>query len=569
MSVDALRRAITPLFSMSVAALITAGGALTLPPAATWALADTQARRSGEGEAMLQAETDLTALRMDDIIARLADGRVTSEALVEAYLARIAALDRRADGLALNSVLTLNPDAAAIARERDRDRALGLIRGPLHGVPILIKDNIETADPIPTTAGSTALAANENGRDAPVVAGLRAAGAIILGKTNLSQWANFRSTESISGWSALGGQVRNPYALSRSPCGSSSGSGVAARMGFAAGTVGTETNGSIMCPSSMNGIVGVKPTVGLVPRTHIVPISSSQDTAGPMTRSVTGAAHMLTAMAGSDPEDPATAEAGLHATDYAAALTGKGLEGKRVGVLRFALSEDPRLAAVFEGALETVKAAGAETVDIEEFDVPDSFWGQAFTVLRAEFKATVNAYLATTGDGVTARSLEALIAHNAAHGERELALFDQDIFEQSLEAPSLNEAAYVEARNTIRRLSRQEGVLRLMKEHDVDLLIAPSRPPSFMIDVVHGDQYPGGVGADWLAAIAGTPNVTVPMGMIKGLPVGLSFMGAPWSEALLLDAAYTFEQGHEPIPAPTLAPTLHGLPGIAGAVDPR
>ncbi len=509
---------------------------------------------------------DPTTLDLPDVIAALESGVTSSEALVEAYLARINAFDDA--GPRLNAVLSLNPDALAIARERDRDRAAGLIRGRMHGVPVLLKDNIETADPLPTTAGSLALAANVNRRDSPLAAGLRAAGAIILGKTNLSEWANFRSTDSISGWSAMGGQVRNPYALSRSACGSSSGSGVSAVMGFAAGTVGTETNGSILCPSSMNGVVGVKPTVGLVSRSHIVPISSSQDTAGPMTRSVRGAAIMLTAMAGSDANDPATAESDARRTDYAAALTGRGLTGKRVGVMRFAQGDDPRLIARFDAAIETLRAAGAETVEIEAFEPPDTLWGKAFLVLKAEFKATLNAYLASTTDAVTVRSLEDLMAFNTANASRELALFDQDILEQSAQAPDLDTNEYREAVATIQMETRQNGILKLLKDHDLDLLIAPSRPPSFMIDVIHGDQYPGGTGADWMAAMAGYPNVTVPMGLVAGLPVGLSFMGPAWSEAMLLDAAYTYEQARPSIARPTLAPNLSKQPGIAEALDP-
>ncbi|MGF1455456.1 MAG: amidase [Alphaproteobacteria bacterium] len=509
---------------------------------------------------------DLAILDLPGVIAALESGSVTSEALVAAYLMRIRTYDDA--GPRLNAVLSLNPDALAIARERDRDRAAGLVRGRLHGVPVLLKDNIETADPMPTTAGSLALAQNVNRRDAPLAAGLRAAGAIILGKTNLSEWANFRSTDSISGWSAVGGQTRNPYALARSACGSSSGSGVAASMGFAAGAVGTETNGSILCPSSMNGVVGVKPTVGLVSRSHIVPISSSQDTAGPMTRTVTGAAILLTAMAGSDGNDPATAEADARRTDYAAALTGKGLQGKRLGVLRFAQGDDPRLIALFDEAIAVMEAAGAETVEIEAFEPPDALWGKAFLVLKAEFKATLNAYLAGTTDAVTVRSLNDLMAFNTEHSTRELVLFDQDILEQSSAAPALDTEDYRDALATVRSATRTNGILALLKEHDVDLLVAPSRPPSFMIDVVHGDQYPGGTGADWMAAMAGYPNVTVPMGLLAGLPVGVSFMGPAWSEVLLLDAALAYEQGRDALAPPSLAPSIAVRPAIADAVDP-
>lgn len=527
---------------------------------------DTPAQAQSDEPMVVPAPEDITSWEMGKVSEGLQSGRITSVELVTAYGARIAAFDRK--GPRLNSVIALNPQAMEIARERDAERKRGETRGPLHGIPILVKDNIETADPLPTTAGSTALLNNRNDRDAPVIARLRAAGAIILGKTNLSQWANFRSTDSISGWSSVGGQVRNPYSIDRNACGSSSGSGTAARAGFAAGALGTETNGSVICPSSMTGLVGVKPTVGLVSRTHIVPISSSQDTAGPMTRSVKGAALLLSAMAGSDPADPVTAEADAKAQDYVEALDAEALKGKRVGVLRFAVGKNPRMKTLFDSALEIIREAGAETVDIAEFEPPEGFRDQAFLVLKAEFKATLNAYLATTTEAVTTRTLKDLIAYNTAQSDRELPLFGQEIFEQSEKAPALEDDEYREAVTAIQTATRENGIERMLSENEVDLLIAPSTAPAFLIEVVHGDQYPSGTGAGWMAAIAGTPHVSVPMGLIQGLPVGLSFMGPKWSEAELLAAAFAYESRREPLPTPRFLPSLAEMPAIGAALDP-
>ena len=444
-------------------------------------------------------------------------------------LERIEALNPR-----LNAVIAVDPTALDQARALDRDAA----RGPLFGMPILIKDNIETAGPLPTTAGSLALADNVTGRDAPLVARLRAAGAVILGKANLSEWANIRSSDSISGWSALGGQTRNPYALNRNPCGSSSGSAVAVAAGMAPAAIGTETDGSVTCPAAVNGIVGFKPTVGLVSRTHVVPISHSQDTPGPMTLTVRDAALVMNAIAGSDPADPATAEADARREDYTARLRPDALRGVRLGVTRFASGFGTDEA--FEAALATLRAQGAELVEIREFPGRGDISRNELVVLLAELRHDLNAYLATLPPNVATRTLADLIAFNRAHQDVEMPLFGQDLFERAEATPGLD-AAYREARATSLRMAGPEGIDRLLREHRVVALVGPTRSAAWMIDPVHGDQSPGG-GAGGLAAVAGYPHLTVPMGNVRGLPVGLSFIGARWSDALILSIGYAFEQ---------------------------
>jgi amidase len=491
-------------------------------------------------------------------LSELADdlkaGRTTSVALVDAYLARIAALNRT--GPSIRAVIAVNPEARAEARALDAERRAGHVRGPLHGVPVLVKDNVETADPVATTAGSLALKDNITRRDAPAIARLRAAGAVILGKTNLSEWANFRSTSSTSGWSGVGGLVRNPWALDRTACGSSSGSGAAVAASFAAAAVGTETDGSILCPSSVNGLVGLKPTVGLVSRTHVVPISASQDTAGPMARTVRDAALLLAALAGSDPADPATAEADRHREDYAAALRPDALAGVRIGVARFLAGSHSPTTAAFERGLARLRAAGAELVEITESGIP-SLGADEHLILTTEFKAGLNAYLASTPDTVKVRSLADLIAFNRAHAAEEMPWFGQELLELSETTAGLDDPAYKAARDRARRAAGPDGIDRLLAEHKVAMLVAPTMGPPWMIDLVNGDQsnLPS---ADQLAAVAGYPHVTVPMGDVKGLPVGMSFFGPAWSEAKLLAAAYAFEQrGGKPRVA-TLAPTIDG-----------
>jgi amidase len=433
----------------------------------------------------------------------------------------------------LNAVIAVDPTALDQARALDR----GEPRGPLFGMPILIKDNIETAGPLPTTAGSLALADNVTGRDAPLVARLRAAGAVIVGKANLSEWANIRSNDSISGWSALGGQTRNPYALNRNPCGSSSGSAVAVAAGMVPAAIGTETDGSITCPAAINGIVGFKPTVGLVSRTHVVPISHSQDTPGPMTLTVRDAALIMNAIAGSDPADPATGEADARREDYTARLRSDALRGVRLGVMRFASGFGTDEA--FEQALATLRAQGAELIEIREFQGRSDIGRNEIIVLLAELKHDLNLYLATLPSTVRTRTLADLIAFNREHAGVEMPLFGQDLFERA-EASGGLDAAYREARETSLRLAGREGIDRLLREHRVVALVGPTRSAAWMIDAVHGDQSPGG-GAGSLAAVAGYPHLTVPMGQVRGLPVGLSFIGARWSDALVLSLGHAFE----------------------------
>ena len=495
--------------------------------------------------------------------ADMAAGVVTAEALVEAYRARIQAIDRA--GPTLRSVICLNPKAADEARAMDAERADGRLRGPLHGVPLLIKDNIETGDGTATTAGSLALKDNVTGRDAPLVTRLKAAGAVILGKANLSEWANIRSGHSLSGWSAVGGLCRNPYALDRSAGGSSSGTGAAIAASLAAAGVGTETDGSVTCPSSFAGLTGLKPTVGLVSRTHVVPISSSQDTPGPMARSVADAAILLTAMAGSDPADPATAEADARRTDYLAALQGASLAGKRLGVLSYAARLAPSVDAVFAAAVATLKAAGAEVVDIEGFEPPDGFGKDEFAVMLTELKAGLNAYLATTPAKVACRTLADVIAFNAAT-PAELALFGQELFEQAETTAGLADPAYLKARADGLKMAGEDGLARLIAEHRLDALIAPSYGPAWRFDAALGDH--GWGAASRLPAIAGYPHLTVPMGQTRGLPLGLSFIGLPWTEAALLALGHAFEAVAQARRAPTYRASLEAEPDFEAASRP-
>ena len=464
-------------------------------------------------------------------------GEATAADLAEGALRRIEA--RNGD---LRAVIALNPHLRADARKADKERTEGLLRGPLQGVPILLKDNIESADDTATTAGSLALKDNVTNRDAPLVRRLTDAGALIVGKANLSEWANFRSTHSLSGWSAIGGQTVNAHDGARTPCGSSSGSAVAVAAGLVPAAIGTETDGSITCPAAVNGVVGLKPTVGLVSRTHIVPISATQDTAGPITRTVMDAAIVLNAIAGTDPQDPATAEADVHKSDYAAALAPNALEGARIGVMRFAAGFHPETDAVFEAALARLAAAGAILVDIKDGPERKPLGEAEMVVLGAEFRSGIEAYLATTDPArVPTRTLADLIAFNRAHADQELKVFGQEIFERALAAPPLGDPAYLAARDTAHRLARVEGIDRMLADHDLAALVAPTLAPAWLIDPVLKDRYIGG-GAGSLAAIAGYPHLTVPMGEVKGLPVGISFIGPAWSEARLLALGYAFEQ---------------------------
>ncbi len=491
-------------------------------------------------------EKSIAALQAD-----MTSGRVTSEALVAAYLQRIEMLDR--SGPALNSVLAVNPDAAAQARSLDDERRAGRVRGPLHGIPILIKDNIETRDPMPTTAGSLALAANITARDAPAIARLREAGAIILGKTNLSEWANIRSSRSTSGWSAIGGLTRNPYVLDRNTCGSSAGSGAAAAASLAAAAIGTETDGSIVCPSAANGLVGIKPTVGLVSRTHIVPISHSQDTPGPMARSVGDAALLLAVMAGHDPLDATTKDADARRADYPAALDRDALRGVRLAALRFLGGYHAETDRVFDAALIAMKAAGADIVDIPSFDRRAEIGEAELVVLLTELKVDLDAYLASTPREIQTRSLASVITFNQ-ETPAEMVLFGQELFERAAATRGLRDPAYVGALEKARRLAGPEGIDRMLRATGAAALLAPTGGPAWMTDVINGDHFLGA--ASELPAVAGYPHVTVPMGVVKGLPVGISFIGSAWSEVRLIGLAYAFEQQTRARTPPLYRPSL-------------
>jgi amidase len=463
-------------------------------------------------------------------------GELTAAVLVERQLSRIDLLNPE-----LAAVIAVDPTARAQARALDAALADGDWAGPLHGIPVLVKDNIETRDQ-PTTAGSLALADNDTGRDAPLVARLREAGAVILGKANLSEWANFRSERSSSGWSAVGGQTRNPYDPARTPCGSSSGSGAAVAAGMAVVAVGTETNGSIVCPASANGLVGIKPSVGLVSRTHVVPISHNQDTAGPMARSVRDAVVLLAAMAGADPDDPATAEPAEWAPESLIEhVRDDGLEGKRIGVLRSAAGFHGDVDELLEAAIDTLRAGGAEIIDDLEWQAPDGFYGRTYDVLLYEFKAAIDAYLAALPDPtLAAMTLDDLIAFNRDHADEEMAWFGQEIFVKAAEKGPLTDEDYTEALAAVQQATRADGIDRLLAEHELDALIAPTGSPAWTIDLVNGDHFIGG--SSTLAAVSGYPNVTVPMGRVHGLPVGLSIFGARYSEPVLIEIARGFER---------------------------
>ncbi len=497
-------------------------------------------RRTDDASAAPVDGFELEEATIAELGRQMADGERTSREITELYVGRIEALDGQ--GPTLRSVIETNPDALGIAEELDRERAAGNVRGPLHGVPILLKDNIATADRTTTTAGSLALEGSIPPRDAFVAAQLRRAGAVLLGKANLSEWANFRSNRSSSGWSARGGQCRNPYVLSRNPCGSSSGSGAAASANLCAAAVGTETDGSIICPSSANGLVGIKPTVGLVSRSGIVPISAVQDTAGPMARTVADAAALLSGMTGRDPLDEATAvspvpsDLGRHLEESGAA----DLSDLRIGIGRQFFDRDGRVDAVMEEAIETLRSLGAEIVDPVEIAHRQEVGRHEYEAMLYEFKAGLNAYLAELGDGAPVASLADVIAFNEANVEREMPFFGQEILIEAEAKGPLTEAAYRTARETANRLSREEGLDTALAEHRLDAILGPSGGPAWVTDLVHGDTF--SVGSSGAAAVAGYPNVTVPAGHVHGLPVGVSFFGAAWSEPTLIRVAWAFEQ---------------------------
>ena len=497
-----------------------------------------------------QAKSSATSLGgMDEITLAslrqgLTSGKFTARSLAEHYLRRIEAVDRK--GPAVNSVIELNPDALASADDRDRKfRAKGPQSSPsprpLHGIPVLIKDNIATADRMQTTAGSLALVGSRPPKDAFVVTRLRAAGAVILGKTNCSEWANFRGRHSTSGWSGRGGQTRNPYALDRNPSGSSSGSGAAAAANLCAIAVGTETDGSIVSPSSINGLAGIKPTVGLVSRSGVIPISHTQDTAGPMARTVADAAALLSVLAGVDPEDPATEAARSHIeADYTRFLDPNGLRGARLGVLRKYAGFNMHVDRVFEEALSALKAAGAEVIDPVEIASIDKLDEPETEVLNFEFKADLNRYLAWLGASSPVHNLEEVIAFNQKNRARELPWFGQESMEKAQGKGDLTSPEYQKALADCRRLSREEGIDAVMDKSRLDAVIAPTDGPAWPTDPINGDHFSAGTST--LAAVAGYPHVTVPMGFVFGLPVGISFFGRAWSEPTLIKLAYSYEQ---------------------------
>ena len=510
---------------------------------------------AGSGPATAGAATHQHAageLTIADVQSRLSTRSSTTpvRTIVDEYLARIAAIDMQ--GPHLRSVIQVNPDAPAIADRLDRSAAS---RGPLFGVPVLIKDNIDTIDELLTTAGSLALVDSKPANDAFIVTRLRDSGAVLLGKTNLSEWANFRSNRSSSGWSGRGGQTRNPYALDRNPCGSSSGSGAAIAAGLAVVAVGTETDGSIVCPSSANGLVGIKPTVGLVSRTGIIPISASQDTAGPMARTVADAAALLTVLAGYDPQDPATAALKDRLPiDYSGFLKTNSLRGVRIGVMRHYAGFHEKVDAVFESALAALRAQGAVLIDPVEVPNAANLDADEQVVLQFEFKDGLNRYLQARV-GSSPRTLAELIRFNDENVATEMPHFGQELFIQSNSRGELSDTRYIQAHERARRLAGPEGIDAALAKDHLGVLVAPTMGPAWTTDLVNGDHFLGG-GVSTLPAVAGYPHITVPMGAVEGLPVGLSFVGAAWSEGKLISYAYAFEQATHARRSPEFRTTI-------------
>lgn len=472
-------------------------------------------------------------------------GEVSSEELVSWYLERIESIDR--NGPQLNAIIEINPDALQIARALDEERRQSGPRGPMHGIPVILKANIDTADRMHTTAGSLALQEHRADKDAFLVGRLRAAGAVILGKANLSEWANFRSTRSSSGWSSIGGQTRNPYDTARNPCGSSSGSAVAVSASLSAVAIGTETDGSVVCPAGINGIVGIKPTVGLVSRSGIIPIAHSQDTAGPMARSVRDAAILLSAMTGVDSADAASAALAKEPQDYAANLTADGITGKRIGVIRsyHGAESNPEIEAILASSIEALRSHGAEIIDSINIDT-EGMGDAEYEVLLYEFKADLEQYLENSAAPI--RSLAAIIEYNENNKELAMPIFGQEILLEAQDKGPLTDSAYLEALATSRQIARS-GIDSVMAEHDLDALIAPTNGPAWLTDHINGDTFH--VGSSSYAAVSGYPSVTVPAGFVSGLPIGLTFIGQANSDAQLIEIAYAFEQATNIRKAPT------------------
>ncbi|MGC1482950.1 MAG: amidase [Candidatus Acidiferrum sp.] len=507
------------------------------------------------GEAAEVPAFEFDEITIGELQEGMKSGKHSARSIAEKYLERISAMDKR--GPRVNSVIETNPDALEIAEALDRERKQKGPRGPLHGIPVLIKDNIATADRMQTTAGSLALMGSKPPSDAFIVQKLRAAGAVILGKTNLSEWANIRSNHSISGWSGRGGQTKNPYALDRNPCGSSSGTGAGISANFAAIGIGTETDGSIVCPSSANGLAGIKPTVGLVSRSHIIPISHTQDTAGPMCRTVRDAAILLGALTGVDPDDKATAASeGKSHKDYTKFLDADGLKGARIGVLRKAFGFNPAVDKLMDAALEAMKKQGATLVDPVEFETVGKYEKTEFLGFMYELKADLNAYLAWLGPNTTVKSLKEIIEFNEKNAAKEMPYFGQENFLTAEEKGPLTTPEYIEAIKKNHELTGKEGIDATMDKHKLDAIVAPTGGPAWLTDIVNGDAFSGG--SSEFPAVSGYPNINVVAGFDFGLPVGISFFGRAWSEPVLIKLAYAFEQATKFRKAPQFLAHVEG-----------
>jgi len=497
--------------------------------------------------------SELDEITISELQDGMKSGKFTARALTERYSARIAEIDK--NGPAVNAIIEMNPDAFSIADSLDQERKAKGPRGPLHGIPVLIKDNIDTADRMMTTAGSLALVGSKPPKDSFVAQKLRAAGAVILGKTNLSEWANIRCSHSTSGWSGRGGLTKNPYALDRNPCGSSSGTGAGISANLAAAGIGTETDGSIVCPSSSNGLAGIKPTVGLVSRAGIIPISHSQDGAGPMCRTVRDAAILLGALTGVDPNDAATAaSAGKSFVDYAQFCDPNGLKGARIGVVRKYFGFSDAVDALMEQSLDVMKKQGATLIDPAEIETLGKFDDSELLVFMYELKADLNAYLARLGSGAPVRTLKEIIEFNERNHQREMPFFGQDLFLKAESKGPLTDQEYVDALSRNHRLARTEGIDAVMDKHKLDALVAPTGGPAWLTDLLNGDHFAGG--SSNAAAVAGYPNINVTAGSIFDLPVGISFFGRAWSEPTLIRLAYSFEQATRARQSPRFLPSI-------------
>jgi amidase len=513
----------------------------------------TNPRESAAVDAPASTGFTLEEAGIGDLQQRMSVGKLTAHAIVQQFLDRIAAIDK--SGPSLHAIIELNPDALKIADELDAERNNGKVRGPLHGIPVLIKDNIDTADGMHTSAGSLALAGSIPAQDSTVAARLRSAGAVILGKTNLSEWANFRSSHSTSGWSGRGGQTRNPYALNRNPCGSSSGTGAAIAANLAAAGIGSETDGSVVCPAAANGIVGIKPTLGLVSRAGIIPIAHSQDTAGPMARSVADAAALLTAIVGADPRDALSVSGEAHRDDYTRYLDGGALRGARIGVVRKLAGFSPDVDALLARNIDTLKAAGATVIDPVELPNLGKYDDAELIVLEYEFKHDLDAYLARLPAAANApRSLAELIKYNERERVREMPWFDQDLLEKSQARGPLTDKVYRDALAREKSLAGRLGIDAALKKNRLDALIAPTGGPAWTTDWIAGDHTAGGSSTP--AAVAGYPDITVPAGFVHGLPIGLSFFSGAWSEPKLIGLAHAFEQSMHARRPPKFLPDI-------------